>query len=219
MSVNLRRLHGVLKDKTRTRILELLEQNELLGYSELQDQLGISHTGTLNYHLKVLGDLLAKDGPSGKYSLSDKGKIAASLLHKFETATSPSIKVKSLVVGMLVVGTTVAILGYLAGSISLEVLGWSILGTVTLSVALYSASTVWEKRARLAYPIVYGLFFGGILFFSVNFLLYNVVALPRFVQMDAGYRELVTMPPSYLIAGYFGYWLGKRRGFAPPTTI
>jgi len=89
MGIDLRRLHGVLKDKTRARILELLEQNESLDYSGLQDQLGISHTGTLNYHLKVLGDLLAKDELSGKYSLSEKGRIAASLLHRFATTTSP----------------------------------------------------------------------------------------------------------------------------------
>lgn len=218
MSVDLRRLHGVLRDKTRAKMLGLLEQNEL-SYSELQDRLGISHTGTLNYHLKVLGDLIMKTESSGKYSLSEKGKVAASLLRRFETETSPSIKVKWLVVWMLIVGTAVAILGYLAGSFGFEVLGLSILGTIAAAGALYFGPGVWEKRARLAYPIVYGLIFGAVLFFSVNFLLYDVIAMPSFVQMDAGYRELLTMPPSYLVAGYLGYWLGKRRGFTPPATI
>jgi len=199
-------------------MLGLLEQNEL-SYSELQDRLGISHTGTLNYHLKVLGDLIMKTESSGKYSLSEKGKVAASLLRRFETETSPSIKVKWLVVWMLIVGTAVAILGYLAGSFGFEVLGLSILGTIAAAGALYFGPGVWEKRARLAYPIVYGLIFGAVLFFSVNFLLYDVIAMPSFVQMDAGYRELLTMPPSYLVAGYLGYWLGKRRGFTPPATI
>ena len=214
----MRRLHGVLRDKTRAKMLGLLEQNEL-SYSELQDRLGISHTGTLNYHLKVLGDLIMKTESSGKYSLSEKGKVAASLLRRFETETSPSIKVKWLVVWMLIVGTAVAILGYLAGSFGFEVLGLSILGTIAAAGALYFGPGVWEKRARLAYPIVYGLIFGAVLFFSVNFLLYDVIAMPSFVQMDAGYRELLTMPPSYLVAGYLGYWLGKRRGFTPPATI
>jgi hypothetical protein len=199
-------------------MLGLLEQNEL-SYSELQDRLGISHTGTLNYHLKVLGDLIMKTESSGKYSLSEKGKVAASLLRKFETETSPSIKVKWLVAWMLIVGTAVAVLGYLAGSFGFEVLGLSILGTIAAAGALYFGPGVWEKRARLAYPIVYGLIFGAVLFFSVNFLLYDVIAMPSFVQMDAGYRELLTMPPSYLVAGYLGYWLGKRRGFTPPATI
>ena len=85
MSVDLPHLHGILKDKTRARILELLEQRGRLGYVELQNLLGIPHTGKLNYHLKVLGDLISKDEQTGQYSLSEKGKVAVTLLGKFQT--------------------------------------------------------------------------------------------------------------------------------------
>ena len=74
MSVDLSRLHGVLRDKTRARALELLRDNGTLSYSELQRLLGIKHTGKLNYHLGVLGDLLDKDETTGRYALSEKGK-------------------------------------------------------------------------------------------------------------------------------------------------
>jgi len=42
---------------------------------------GITNTGKLNYHLKILGDLIKKD-ESGKYSLSEKGQSAVQVLQK-----------------------------------------------------------------------------------------------------------------------------------------
>ena len=90
MSVDLPHLHSILKDKTRARILELLDQRGHLSYVELQSILQIPHTGKLNYHLKVLGDLITKGEDAGRYSLSEKGKIAVALLGKFQTMTESS---------------------------------------------------------------------------------------------------------------------------------
>ena len=81
LSVDLPPLHGILKDDTRARILELFEQRGL-GYVELQNLLGITHTGKLNYDLKVLGDLVSKDEQTGQYSFSEKGKVAVTLFGK-----------------------------------------------------------------------------------------------------------------------------------------
>lgn len=88
MSVDLPHLHGILKDKTRGRILELLEQRGRLSYVELQNLLEVSHTGKLNYHLKILGDLISKDEQSGQYSLSEKGGVAVILLGKFQAMSA-----------------------------------------------------------------------------------------------------------------------------------
>jgi hypothetical protein len=41
-----------------------------------------SSTGQLNYHLKVLGDLLTKN-KAGQYLLTEKGKLASKLLLEF----------------------------------------------------------------------------------------------------------------------------------------
>jgi len=87
-SVDLSRLHGVLKDRTRASALELLGHRGSLSYSDLMRLLGIEHTGRLNYHLKVLGDLLDKDQQTGFYSLSEKGRIALALLGKFQNQTT-----------------------------------------------------------------------------------------------------------------------------------
>ncbi|HXQ92569.1 MAG TPA: hypothetical protein VN739_06155 [Nitrososphaerales archaeon] len=56
MSVDLPRIHGVLKDKTRAELPELLEQRGSFSYVELQNLLEISHTGKLNYHLRQAYD-------------------------------------------------------------------------------------------------------------------------------------------------------------------
>lgn len=88
MTVDISKLHNVLRDNTRARIIELLSEKTSLSYIELQESLKISHTGKLNYHLKVLGDLLVKDERTGRYSLGEKGILAATLLSKFQTVTS-----------------------------------------------------------------------------------------------------------------------------------
>lgn len=82
MSSGLATLHNILKDETRRKIILLLNEKGSLSYSDLMDSLGIASTGTLNYHLKVLGDLLAKN-EIGHYLLTEKGKLASKLLIEF----------------------------------------------------------------------------------------------------------------------------------------
>jgi DNA-binding transcriptional ArsR family regulator len=72
----------ILGDETRRRILLLLDEKGSLGYTELMNLMGISNTGTFNYHLKVLGELLHKTD-AGHYTLSEKGKLAVHLLLDF----------------------------------------------------------------------------------------------------------------------------------------
>jgi DNA-binding transcriptional ArsR family regulator len=82
MNSGLASLHKILKDETRSRILLLLNEKNSLSYSDLMNTLGIVSTGTLNYHLKILGDLLSKS-ESGQYSLTEMGKLAARLLIEY----------------------------------------------------------------------------------------------------------------------------------------
>jgi hypothetical protein len=103
MSVDISQLHNVLRDGTRARILELLSERTSLSYVELQQLLHIGHTGKLNYHLKVLGDLLVKDEHTGRYSLGEKGTLAVALLSKFQTVTSVKEARRSLVTGLMFV--------------------------------------------------------------------------------------------------------------------
>lgn len=75
-------MHKILKDETRSRILLLLNEKGSMSYTDLMDTLGIVSTGTLNYHLKVLGDLLGKDEKE-QYTLTERGKLASRLLMEF----------------------------------------------------------------------------------------------------------------------------------------
>jgi DNA-binding HxlR family transcriptional regulator len=82
MNSGIASLHKILKDETRSRILLLLNEKGSLSYSELMDTLGVASTGTLNYHLKILGDLLSKN-EKGQYSLTERGKLASRLLIEY----------------------------------------------------------------------------------------------------------------------------------------
>jgi DNA-binding transcriptional ArsR family regulator len=82
MSVGIESINKILKDKTRRKIVLTLTEKGSLSYTELMETLGVGSTGTLNYHLKVLGDLLEKTD-SGQYKLSEKGKLASRFLTEF----------------------------------------------------------------------------------------------------------------------------------------
>jgi hypothetical protein len=59
----------------------ILSEKTCVSYVDLMNLVGITNTGKLNYHLKILGNLIQKDD-SKKYSLSDKGKLAVQFLEK-----------------------------------------------------------------------------------------------------------------------------------------
>jgi hypothetical protein len=65
----------------------VLRQDGPMSYVDLLNTLKITNTGRLNYHLKVLGDLVKKDGQDGRYELSEKGVVALDLLDKFQRLT------------------------------------------------------------------------------------------------------------------------------------
>jgi predicted transcriptional regulator len=54
-------LHETLTDDTRRKIVSLLRENGTLSYSELMRATQVNSNGQMNYHLKVLGDMLSSD--------------------------------------------------------------------------------------------------------------------------------------------------------------
>ena len=81
-TVDISNVPSNLKDRSRRRIFLALEQRGPLAYTELLNIQDTAHTGKLNYHLKVLGELVAKDEETSKYTLTQKGKLASQLLIK-----------------------------------------------------------------------------------------------------------------------------------------
>lgn len=89
MGADLESLHNILKDGTRREILQLLHEHKALSYVRIQELASIQHTGRLNYHLKVLGNLISKN-EDGEYELTEKGVATVSLMMKFQDA-SPTL--------------------------------------------------------------------------------------------------------------------------------
>src|SRR3990170_1965109 len=82
MNSDIASLHKILKDATRRKIIILLNEQGRISYVDLMKALGIVNTGKMNYHLKILDDLLTKD-EDGKYALTEKGNLASRLLLEF----------------------------------------------------------------------------------------------------------------------------------------
>ncbi len=86
MKVELSGLHKILKEPTRREILKLLNDKGPLPYVELMGLAEVTNTGRFNYHLKVLGDLIEKLG-DGRYSLTERGRLAVQMLDEFPERT------------------------------------------------------------------------------------------------------------------------------------
>jgi hypothetical protein len=137
-------LHKILKDGTRSKIVLLLNEKGRLSYTDLMKGLEISNTGRLNYHLKVLSDLLMKRG-DGQYMLSEKGKRALCLLLEFSENDTQWLQMKSkwrrkfwLAISTIIVmiaSTNLAM--YIVGDINLKVLFQSFLYTCMAIFVFY----------------------------------------------------------------------------------
>jgi len=75
--------HTLLRNPTRRKIIEILGEQEKIGFKELKETLGLG-VGTVYYHLDMLSDYLSQD-KQRKYRLNDKGRF----LHKSLKGTVP----------------------------------------------------------------------------------------------------------------------------------
>jgi hypothetical protein len=78
----------VLKHPIRRKIVLALYTAKGLTYMDLINAAEVTNTGKFNYHLKLLADLIQKDD-QGKYTLTEKGQLAAQFLQKFPEKNVP----------------------------------------------------------------------------------------------------------------------------------
>jgi DNA-binding HxlR family transcriptional regulator len=130
MTAGIESLHKILKDQTRRKIVLSINEKGSLSYTELMNTVAVSSTGTLNYHLKVLSELLTKD-ETGQYMLTEKGKLASKLLLEFpERENQEQVKNKwwrrfwvvaiVLQVAVLAVALSLYFLGYASFPIAVQ---------------------------------------------------------------------------------------------------
>ncbi|MCW4003861.1 MAG: hypothetical protein NWE95_08125 [Candidatus Bathyarchaeota archaeon] len=83
MGVSFETFQDVLKHPIRRKIVLALNRGQNLSYMDLMGAVQAANTGKFNYHLKILADLIEKD-ESGRYLLTEKGRLAAQFLETFK---------------------------------------------------------------------------------------------------------------------------------------
>jgi DNA-binding transcriptional ArsR family regulator len=123
MSSGINSLHKILKDRTRRKIVLLLNEKGAISYTDLMDTLGFVTTGLLNYHLKVLGDLLTKN-ELGQYTLNEKGKLASKMLVEFPEDRPISSQGKPKWWRTFWIGVSIVTLAFIALNLLMYFLGY-----------------------------------------------------------------------------------------------
>lgn len=239
MSSNIADLHKFLKDETRRRIVILLHEQESLSYVDLMKALGIVNTGKMNYHLKVLSDLLTKT-EDGKYTLTEKGKLASQLLLEFPDKkvyyqTEPRLP-RWLTI-MTIVVATIFMIGFVAIYIrgiidSSRFILYEFIAGSTIIIFLISLHggrirAKWSlKRQMSVNKIMYIVFYalagtsvcllgGSLLLYSFQTLLQSI-GVP-FVLFSPVYWFIISFVLGPIIGGYTGYLLYKRSRYSKTT--
>lgn len=229
MSSGLDSLHKILKDETRRKIVLLLNEKSALSHTDLMAELGFLTTGLLNYHLKQLDDLLTKDA-DGKYTLTEKGKLATRLLTEFPEQNRKQMGMKpkwwrKFWIGIgaaAVLITATNLLAYFLGYVDLTVLFQSFLVFLALIGVLYMVEHVTmeviseKNRSRLLKinNFARGVVVGFFLWFALTFVvIYS--GFSRIISDALGQQlEIVIVWSSLLlcqvIGNFIGKWLAKR---------
>ncbi len=242
MSAGIADLHKILKDPTRRKILVLLNEKSSLSYTELLGATGAGSTGLLNYHLKILGDLLTKNEAS-QYQLSEKGKLAFKLISEFPEENNLAQRRRNQKLLLAVVGVgQIIYLAILLGFYAVGQLEFYKLATGVSSFAVgmvflfiiyrvqMSATKpgVNEETVQMKFAYVSG---GVSLFLGVAF--FGVGVVFRVISDLMGWRFRMGNPlfetlwnPAYMafsmliapaIGGILFYYWGKRNGFRRPN--
>ena len=231
MASGIASLHKILKDETRRKIILLLNENGSLSYTDLMDTLGIVSTGTLNYHLKVLGDLLSKN-EGGQYTLTERGKLASRLLIEFPEANNQLERKKwqrrfwtAVGVSQIVILITVLalhFLGYIDFATAVQSAIVAVSGIALAYFGYRMQRTIpapGSTRFKIAYTMGGGCLGVGIAFFGTPLLSWFSVRLggPNiFWLLDNESGIFIVLVVPAILGGVAGYFLGKRNGFRKP---
>jgi DNA-binding HxlR family transcriptional regulator len=235
MSSGLASLHKILKDETRRKTILLLSERGAISYTDLMEELGIVSTGMLNYHLKVLSDLLTKN-EAGQYALTEKGTLASKLLTEFPDENSQLKKKKlqrrfwtAVGVSHIIILITVWTLhstGYMdfaravqSSVAAISGVALAYLGNRMLSTRPEPGSSKEKSRMRIGYTL--GGAWLGLVASTFGILFLTVVSTrlggPNFRRIiDEPWEFLFLLLSLAIIGGVGGYYLGKRNGFSKP---
>jgi DNA-binding transcriptional ArsR family regulator len=234
MSAGIETIPKILKDPTRRQAIKLLKEYGALTYTELMDALNIVSTGTLNYHLKVLGDLLIKND-SGKYVLSEKGETALRMLQLFSAENDVQLQKRrqkrfwaAAAIGQVIyfasaltlysleylnVGNLVTFTIWFFGGLVLAYLGYRM-----QDKPLMLGSEDERRRFMIVYPMAgatVGLlvcFLGPVIVSTVSFGLGGPNLIAKAHIEDA----LLIITVAVALGAVLGYWMGRITDFRKP---
>jgi len=229
MSAGLDFLHKILKDETRRKVVLLLNEKTELSHTDLLGELGFLSTGRLNYHLKQLNGLLAKTA-DGKYTLTEKGKLAVRLLTEFPEQNRQQMGLKPkwwrkfwITIGTITLLSTISSLTmYFFGYVNLTMLIQSfivifaMIGTLYMVQHIVSDVLSEKSRSRILGISNFsrGLVVGFLLWFALTFgvvysgfsqTIYNV--LGRELEIGITLSSLIFC---LVIGTFVGKWLANR---------
>ena len=209
----------------------MLNEKGSLTYTELLDNLEVVSTGLLNYHLKVLGDLLSKNEEE-KYVLTEKGKLASTLLLEFPDNTN--LKKKPMWWRKFWVAEAIVTPIYLAINIALYFMGY--IDSVTfynLTLGIFACigigymithikkdglSAEGLLKLNKGLYLLVGLFTGGFIIWGGLTVAMNVTGVRLWLSSIIGDCALAitTMVPCYIIGYLLGDWIGKKTNYYIP---
>jgi DNA-binding transcriptional ArsR family regulator len=140
-------LHEVLGDEIRRKIVRLLRENGTLSYTELMKATKVRSSGKMNYHLKVLDNLLSTN-EKGQYSLTEKGVFAYTSSSSFQNKRS-LLRINTP--WRQWIGATVLSTLYLLGIFFLysrDLLGFEVVLLNLVSVALAASALFYFSRVN-----------------------------------------------------------------------
>jgi DNA-binding HxlR family transcriptional regulator len=242
MSSGLSSFYRILKDKTRSQIILQLNEKGSLSYTSLMNQIGIKSTGKLNYHLKVLEELVTKNS-DGLYILTEKGNLAAKLLTEFSEEKSQSQIEAPFPKGTIIISFLSSLVFisalfvlYLTGAIDLSrfilFLITSISGTVLMifmEKARVKRASWSPKRQMFGAKVslifagvvggtISGFFVGGLLLAGLIRMGYFYDAYPFMYASTRNFLDLMIFVGDPIIGGILGavvgYLIYKRSRFS-----
>jgi hypothetical protein len=235
-------LHKILKDTNRQKIILALNERGNLSYTDLMEATNIHSTGLLNYHLKALGDLVAKN-EAGKYFLTEKGNLAVRLLQEFGEKKSQSEVEAEFPKGFMVfaiissvIYLSAVLILYLSGSLTLNSFILNIIAAISANVLLLIAeklrrkSGAWiPKRQMLGAKITFmaagawvgaviGFFGGGLMQAALVYMLRRAHIIITITSSLHNFLDLTfwILNPiiGTLIGGAIGYVVYKRSRYS-----
>jgi DNA-binding transcriptional ArsR family regulator len=212
-------LHKILKDETRRKIILDLNEKGSVGYTDLMESLGIVSTGTLNYHLKVLGNLLEKD-QTEKYMLSEKGKLASRLLTEFPEQngyTPNKARLKAIWLICSITFTLLAFFLWYALNTPIYRLIMALFVAQVGSAFLYYIRVKPEKTGRVLWIVLGISVIGGVFWLLIQGVVKETGF--RFLVLqwagNAGFDlfALISLVITWTLGAFVGDWIGKKKKY------